>query len=81
MSAGDVALAGEMTLRGLLRRRLSLALLVLLPLAFFAARHDHVGQSVRFLLVGMAWAVSTVAFFAATAASTVERRLGVTGWS
>jgi hypothetical protein len=81
MSPVDVTLAGEMTLRGLLRRRLSLVLLVLLPLTFYAARHDHVGQSIRFLVVGVAWAVSTVAFFAATAARQVERRLGVAGWS
>lgn len=81
MSLGDVALAGEMTLRGLLRRQWSLALLVLLPLAFYAARHEHVGQSVRFLVVGVAWAMSTVALFAAISAGEVERRLCVTGWS
>lgn len=81
MRPDDAALAGEATLRGLLRRYLSLALLVLLPLVFFAARREHVGQSIRFLVLGVAWAVSTVAFFAAVAARQVERQLGVAGWS
>jgi hypothetical protein len=78
---GDAAVAGEMVLRGLLRRRLSLALLALLPLAFYGARHEHVGQSIRFLILGVAWAVSTAAFFAAVSARDVERRLCLTGWS
>jgi hypothetical protein len=81
MTPGDAALAGEMVLRGLVRRRLSLALLVALPLVFFVARHEHVGQSIRFLVLGVAWAVSTVAFFAAVAGRQVERQLGVAGWS
>lgn len=83
MSAGpgDVALAGEMVLRGLLRRRLALALLVVLPLAFFAARHELVGQSIRFLTLGVAWSVSTVAFFAAVDAADAEHRLRLIGWS
>lgn len=81
MSLGHVALAGEMVLRALGRRRLSLALLALLPLAFFAARHQHVGQSIRFLVLGVAWAVSTVAFFAAVSGREAERRLCLTGWS
>jgi hypothetical protein len=71
----------EMTLRGLLRRRTSLALLVLLPLAFYAARHDQVGQSIRFLALGLAWAVSTVALFATLDARQTESRLCISGWS
>lgn len=78
---GDAAVAGEMVLRGLLRRGVTLALLVLLPLAFYAARHEHVGQSIRFLILGLAWAVSTVSFFVAVSARDVERRLCLTGWS
>lgn len=81
MSGGDVTLAGEMVVRGLLRRRLSLVLLTALPLAFFAARQQHVGQSVRFLTLGVAWAVSTVAFFAAVDTHAAERRLHLIGWS
>jgi len=78
---GSIALAGEMVLRALGRRRLSLALLALLPLAFFAARHQHVGQSIRFLVLGVAWAVSTVAFFAGVSGREAERRLCLTGSS
>ena len=78
---GDAAVAGRMTLRGLLRRRTSLALLVALPLAFYLARQQQVGQSIRFLALGLAWAVSTAAFFAAAAARDVERRLTLSGWS
>jgi hypothetical protein len=78
---GDALVAGEMVLRGLLRRRASVALLVLLPLAFYAARHEQVGQSIRFLILGVAWAVSTTAFFASVSARDVERRLCLTGWS
>jgi hypothetical protein len=78
---GDALVAGEMVLRGLLRRRVSVALLALLPLAFYAARHEQVGQSIRFLILGVAWAVSTTAFFASVSARDVERRLCLTGWS
>lgn len=78
---GDAVVAGRMVLRGLLRRRASLALLAALPLAFYLARHQQVGQSIRFLVLGVAWAVSTAAFFAAAAARDVERRLTLGGWS
>lgn len=81
MRPGDAWLAAEMVLRGLVRRRLPLALLVLLPLALYVARHDLVGQSVRFLTLGVAWAASTVAFFAAVAAREAERRLCLNGWT
>jgi hypothetical protein len=81
MRPGGAALAGEIVVRGLLRRHLSLVLLVVLPLVFFAARHEHVGQSIRFLVLGVAWSVSTVAFFAAVAGQQVEHRLGVAAWS
>lgn len=78
---GDAAVAAEMVLRGLQRRRLSVVLLAVLPLAFYAARHERMGQSIRFLILGMAWAVSTAAFFAAVSSRDVERRLCLTGWS
>jgi hypothetical protein len=80
-AVGGAAVAGEMVLRGLLRRRLSPALMLVLPLAFYAARREHVGQSIRFLILGVAWAVSTAAFFAAVSGRDVERRLCLTGWS
>jgi hypothetical protein len=75
------AVIAEMTVRALLRRRLSMVILVVLPLLLYAARHDQVGQSIRGLLFGVSWAVTTVAYFAATAAWDVEPRLCLTGWS
>lgn len=72
---------GEMTLRGVGRRRGSLALLVALPLAFYLVRHGQPGQAVRFLGIGLGWAASTLALFAALAARAAEPRLRVGGWS
>ncbi|ADB49319.1 hypothetical protein [Conexibacter woesei] len=80
MSAAVVTV-GEMTLRGIVRRRLSLVLLLALPLAFYLARHSQPWQAVRFLGIGLAWATSTVALFAAIAARSAEPRLRVGGWS
>lgn len=72
---------GEMTLRGIGRRRGSLALLIALPLAFYLVRHGQPGQAVRFLGMGLAWAASTLALFATIAARAAEPRLRVGGWS
>lgn len=80
MSRGP-AIVGEMTLRGLLRRRASLALLLLLPLTFYLIRHEQPWQSVRFLAIGVAWATSTAALFAAVGTRSTEPRLRVSGWS
>ena len=76
-----MTLVAEMTIRGLLRRRGSLILMVALPLAFYVARHELVGQSIRFLAFGLAWAVSTLALFAALDARQTEARLIVSGWT
>ena len=76
-----MTVVAEMTLRGLARRRATLALLVALPLLFYVARHDLPGQSIRFLALGLAWAVSTLALFAALAGRGSEPRLRVGGWS
>jgi hypothetical protein len=75
-----VVLAAAMTLRALLRRRVAVVLLVALPLAFYLARRDSVGQSARSLLFGVSWAISTVALFAAIDAQELEPRLGLAGW-
>jgi hypothetical protein len=76
-----VTVVAEMTLRGLARRRASIALLFALPLLFYVARHELPGQSIRFLAIGLAWAVGTIALFAALAARASEPRLRITGWS
>ncbi|BCJ59144.1 ABC transporter permease [Micromonospora endophytica] len=71
----------EMTLRELVRRRGVLLLLLLMPLTFWLIRRDsHVGQSVRALLLGISWAVSTAALFATSAARELEPRLRLAGY-
>lgn len=71
----------EMALREMLRRRGVLVLLLTLPLATYLVRRgDHVGQSIRFLLLGLAWAVSTAALFASTTSRSIEPRLRLSGY-
>lgn len=76
----SIVLQGEMTLRAVLRRRLTLGILVAMPVAFYMASHDSIGRAVRALGFGLSWAVSTVAFFAAVAATDLEPRLRLAGW-
>ncbi|MFG1954893.1 ABC transporter permease [Micromonospora sp. NPDC048830] len=58
-----------------------LALMLLLPLTFYLIRRDaYVGQSVRSLLLGISWAVSTAALFATSAARELEPRLRLAGY-
>ena len=73
-------LPAEMTVRAVLRRRLTVALLVATPVAFYVVSHDSVGRAVRSLLFGLSWAVSTVAFFAAVGGRQLEPRLELAGW-
>ncbi|GIJ08374.1 ABC transporter permease [Micromonospora andamanensis] len=71
----------EMTLRELARRRGVILLLLLMPLTFWLIRRDsYVGQSVRALLLGISWAVSTAALFATSAARELEPRLRLAGY-
>ncbi len=76
-----VLLGAEMTLRGLLRRRMSVAVLVLLPLALYVVSSDTVGRSVRALVFGLTWAVSTVAYFATASGRELDPRLALAGWT
>lgn len=68
------------TIRAVTRRRLAVAILVLMPIAFYFVTHDTVGRSVRSLAFGVSWAVGTVAFFATLAARDLEPRLRLAGW-
>ena len=70
----------EMAARDLLRRRAVLGLLVLMPLAFYLARRESTGLAIRFMSLGLAWAVSTAALFSSNAAKVVERRLRLGGY-
>jgi hypothetical protein len=72
----------EMALREILRRRSVLLILALLPLAFYLSRRgDHLGQSIRFVCLGIGWALSTAALFAGNAARGLEPRLRVSGYA
>jgi hypothetical protein len=75
------AVVAEMALREILRRRSVLLMLLLLPLAFYLSRRsDHAGQSIRFLCLGLGWALSTAALFAGGAARALEPRLRLSGY-
>ncbi|MDG4750406.1 hypothetical protein O7630_05615 [Micromonospora sp. WMMD718] len=71
----------EAALRELLRRRTVLVILLLMPLAFYLSRRgDHLGQSIRFVCLGLGWALSTAALFAGSAARGIESRLRLSGY-
>ncbi|WFE27183.1 ABC transporter permease [Solwaraspora sp. WMMD791] len=71
----------EMTLRETSRRRGVLVILLLFPLCFYLARRgDHAGQSIRFVCLGLGWALSTAALFAGNANRALETRLRLTGY-
>ncbi|MFV0532077.1 MAG: hypothetical protein ACK5MR_00300 [Cumulibacter sp.] len=70
----------RLTVRELLRRRSVGISLVILPLAFYLARHEVSGQAVRMLVLGLGWAVATLALFTAVAGLGLDRRLRVAGY-
>ncbi|MDG4822191.1 hypothetical protein O7635_10035 [Asanoa sp. WMMD1127] len=71
----------EMTLRETARRRGVLVLLLILPLAFYLARRgDHLGQSIRFVCLGLSWVLATAALFVGSAARSLEPRLRLSGY-
>jgi hypothetical protein len=67
-------------LRDLARRRVAVLILVLVPMAFYVARNDMTGQSIRFASIGLAWAVSTLAVFSGNAGRQIEARLSLSGF-
>ncbi len=75
-----VALRAAATVRAVARRRLTVGILLAMPVAFYLVSHDSVGRSVRSLVFGISWAVSTVAFFATVAAHDLDPRLRLAGW-
>ncbi|MBV1848699.1 ABC transporter permease [Catellatospora tritici] len=70
----------EMALREVSRRRGVLAILLVFPLAFYLSRRDLTGQSIRFVCLGVGWAMSTAALFAGSAARSLEPRLRLSGY-
>lgn len=75
----DLLLHASMAARSLVRRRIALAVLVLFPLVLYVATYDTLGRSVRSLVFGISWALSTVAFFATVSAREVDPRLRLAG--
>lgn len=72
----------EAALREMLRRRVVLGILLLLPLAFYLSRRgDHLGQSIRFVCLGLGWALSTAALFSGSAGRAIEPRLRLSGYA
>jgi hypothetical protein len=69
------------SLREMGRRWTALLLILLLPLAFYLVRIDVVWQAIRFLSIGVGWAIATLALFTFIAARDLDRRLAVVGAS
>lgn len=67
-------------LRELGRRRAALVTLFALPLAFYLARHEMLGQSTRMLSLGLGWTISALALFTTVGARSLDRRLRVAGY-
>jgi hypothetical protein len=71
----------ETALREVARRRSVLMILLLLPLAFYLSRRgSHLGESIRFVCLGLGWAQSTAALFTGGAARPMEPRLRLSGY-
>lgn len=65
----------------LLRRRSALIMLVALPLAFYLARRDIPSSAIVVLVLGVGWAVATLALFNTVSSLTLDRRLRVAGFT
>lgn len=68
-------------LRELSRRRAALLLVLVLPLVFYLVRIDVHWQAIRFLALGVGWAVATLALFSHVGARRLDQRLAVAGAS
>ncbi|MEP6482229.1 MAG: hypothetical protein ABJA94_09505 [Rhodoglobus sp.] len=76
------AMAVAMTsLRELTRRRVALLFVILLPLVFYLVRVDVPWQALRFLAIGVGWAIATLALFSHVGARRLDQRLSVIGAS
>ena len=63
------------------RRRVALLFVLLLPLVFYLVRIDVPWQALRFLAIGVGWAVATLALFSHVGARRIDQRLSVIGAS
>jgi len=69
------------SLRELTRRRAALFFVFFLPLVFFLARIDVPWQALRFLALGVGWAIATLALFSHVGARSLDHGLCVIGAS
>lgn len=69
------------SLQEMSRRLTALVFILLLPLAFYLVRIDVHWQAIRFLSIGIGWAVATLSLFTFIAARDLDRRLVVAGAS
>lgn len=69
------------SLRELIRRRVALLFVFLLPLVFYLVRIDVPWQALRFLAIGIGWAIATLALFSHVGARRLDQRLSVIGAS
>ena len=69
------------SLQEMSRRITALVFILLLPLAFYLVRIDVHWQAIRFLSIGIGWAVATLSLFTFIAARDLDRRLVVAGAS
>lgn len=63
------------------RRRVALLFVMVLPLVFYLVRIDVPWQALRFLAIGVGWAIATLALFSHVGARRIDQRLSVIGAS
>lgn len=63
------------------RRRIALLFVLVLPLVFYLVRIDVPWQALRFLAIGVGWAIATLALFSHVGARKLDRRLAIIGAS
>jgi len=66
-------------LREISRRRVALLFILLLPLVFYLVRIDVHWQAIRFLAIGIGWAVATLSLFSHVGSRRMDERLSVVG--
>jgi hypothetical protein len=80
MSTSATLRYARMTVVSVLRRPFAVLGMLALPVAFYAVSHDAVGRSIRSLVFGLSWSLSTIAFFVTSFARQLEPRLVLVGW-
>ncbi|WP_250446024.1 ABC transporter permease [Actinotalea sp. C106] len=69
------------TLREVVRRPTALLLVFALPLVFYLVRLDVPWQAIRFLAIGVGWAIATLSLFSHVSSRHLDQRLAVVGAS